>query len=314
MTFNGDIMLTLVNRFLNFLEEEQDRSANTAAAYRNDLTQFTRFVAGGCMADHPPVSSWSEVDPALVGGYVEWLRTQPYASATVARKVAAIKSFFHWMQAHGETRANPAQGVESPKVKRSAPRAIRADEIEQLLAEPGRDGSAAGLRDKALVETLYATGMRVTEVVNLNLDDLLLDESALCCGGKHSRRLPLPPDALAALRRWVEEGRSHLLAQHEEMALFLNHRGQRLTRQGLWLIIKRYVKQVGIEAPVTPHTLRQSFAAHQLRAGVEIGQVAHLLGHSSMQTTQVYRRAAADPALGALPQIVIDGKTFRYSE
>lgn len=307
----GDKMLTLVNRFLVFLEEEQDRSANTAAAYRNDLSQFTRFLADGCMEAHAPVAAWTEVDPALVDGYVAWLRHQPYASATVARKVAALKSFFHWLEQQAEVRPNPAEGVESPKVKRTAPRPIRAEQIERLLAEPGRDPSPAGLRDKALVETLYATGLRVSEVVNLNLDDLQLEQGLMRCGGRHSRSVPLPAVALAALQRWVQEGRPQLGAQATDDALFLNHRGQRLTRQGLWLIIKRYVKQVGIEASVTPHTLRQSFAAHQLRGGVELSRVAELLGHASLQTTQAYRRAAAAPALDGLPRLTIDGSPWR---
>lgn len=306
----GDKMITHVNRFLTYLEEEQERSANTAAAYRNDLSQFTRFVTDGCRAEHPPVASWAEVDPPLVDGYVAWLRHQPYAPATVARKVAALKSFFYWMEQNAEVRPNPAERVESPKVKRAAPRPIHADQIERLLAEPGRDESPAGLRDKALVETLYATGLRVSEVVALNLDDLQLEAGALHCGGRHSRSVPLPAVALQALRRWVDEGRPQLAAQAGDDALFLNHRGQRLTRQGLWLIIKRAVRQVGIEATVTPHTLRQSFAAHQLRGGAELSRVAELLGHASTQTTQAYRRSAVEPAPDRLPVLTIDGRPW----
>jgi len=307
-------MFKLVNRFLASLEEEQDRSVNTTSAYRNDLSQFTRFVADlcmdGCMDDHPPVRSWREVDSALVDRYVAWLHAQPYASATKARKVAAMKSYFHWLEVQGVITPNPAQGIEAPKVKRSTPQPIEAEEIERLLAEAGRDQSPMGLRDKALVETLFASGMRVTEVVNLNLDDLLLDERKLHCSGKHSRAVPLADDAFHALHRWLAEGRPNLDPLPAEPALFLNHRGQRLTRQGLWLVIKRYVKQVGIKAPVTPHTLRQSFATHQLRRGVGINELSLLLGHASRQTTQNYRRAVVDTPKHHRPSLIIDGKPY----
>jgi integrase/recombinase XerD len=327
-------MLTQVDRFLHFLEEEQDRSANTTAAYRNDLTQFTRFVTEQCGPDAnarseplargraaPGVHSWQEVDEGMMQTYLLHLRECDYASATVARKVAAIKSFFHWLQASGGLCSNPADGLEAPKVKKVMPRPISPQEIERLLAEPGREQTPQALRDKALMETLYASGMRVTEVVGLDLSDVDLEQGMIHCGGqgKKSRSIPLyqteangtrrAPDspALRALRAYLENGRPHLQMAPDEQALFLNHRGQRLTRQGLWLILKRYVRQVGIEAPVTPHTLRQSFAAHQINSGVDLQQVRDLLGHASTQTTQAYRRAA-DELAGSSGQLIIDGK------
>lgn len=316
------MMLTLVDRFLTFLEEDQEYSANTAAAYRNDLSQFTRFVSGaGANADAAShvarqsepttpaqAQKWAQVDPALVGEYVAWLTLQGYAAATVARKVAALNSFFHWAQGQGALRSNPAAGVETPKVKRVARQAIEDADMARLISEAGHDASPAGLRDRALIETLYATGMRVSEVVGLNLDDLSPDASALRCGGKQSRTVPLPAGAQEALRVWVAEGRAHLPAAPNEPALFLNQRGRRLTRQGLWLIIKRSVKQVGIKATVTPHSLRHAFAAHQLRAGVDPAHVSHLLGHAGTQSAQAYKRASASGP--AEPRLIIDGKPF----
>ncbi len=317
-------MLTYVDRFLHFLEEEQERSANTTAAYRNDLTQFTRFVkeqgcaqqTSGPAQQTSVIRSWQEVDERTMQTYLHHLKQSEYATATVARKVAAVKSFFQWMEANSLLGCNPAVRLEAPKVKKVTPRPIQPAEIERLLAEPAREETPQALRDHALLETLYATGMRVTEVVALDLADVDLTLGAVRCGGtgKKGRTAVLHPSARQALERYLAEGRLQLGSSPDAHALFLNHRGQRLTRQGLWLIIKRYVKQVGIQAPVTPHTLRQSFAAHQLNAGVDLQQVKRMLGHASTQTTQAYRRAAgalaeADAQPGRA-QILIDGMPY----
>ncbi len=163
-------MFTYVQRFLLYLEDEQARSANTTAAYRNDLSQFTKYVKERCDdVDHPTIHCWRQVDENIVQSYLIDLKQRDYASATVARKVACIKSFFHWMQTCEGYTVNPAQTLEAPRVKKLTPRPIRPQEIERLLAEPARVHSAQALRDSALIETLYASGMRVTEVVGLNL-------------------------------------------------------------------------------------------------------------------------------------------------
>ncbi len=303
-------MFTSVQRFLLFLEEDQERSANTTAAYRNDLTQFTKYVKEGCDdSSHPTIHCWTQVDEPVVQSYLVHLKQHDYASATVARKVACIKSFFHWMATSEGSGANPALALEAPRVKKLAPRPIRPHEIELLLAEPAREQSAQALRDSALLETLYASGMRVTEVVALNLDDIDIAQSTIRTGDpRKSRRMELAPSARAALHAYIHDGRPALLVRPDEVALFLNHRGQRLTRQGLWLIVKRYVKQVGITATVTPHTLRQSFAAHQLNAGVDIHQLQGQLGHASAQTTLTYRKAADALAQEEGGGVWVDGK------
>lgn len=299
-------MLTHVHEFLHYLTDEQESSSNTTAAYRNDLTQFTKYVEDCCSEGSAAQRNWNAVDAGMVRGYVGRLKEAEYASATVARKVAAIRSFFHWMEGQGRLGCNPADGLEAPRVKKLTPRPIRPQEVERLLAEPARARNAPAVRDRALLETLYASGMRVSEVVNLNLQNVDLARGSICVGRDDAvpggRVVTLQPSALNALRRYLETGRSQLLVQPDEQALFLNHRGQRLTRQGLWLVIKRYVKQAGISATVTPHTLRQSFAAHQINAGVGLQQVQEIMGHASMQTTQAYRRAAgsiADELSGA---------------
>jgi integrase/recombinase XerD len=305
-------MLEQVNRFLAYLADEQERSLNTTVAYRNDLTQFTRFVHETCIGNgsgaHAP-RAWEEVDESVLHAYVAHLKAADYASASVARKVAAVKSFFHYLHSSEGLAANPAEKIEAPKVKKNAPRPIRQQEMERLLAEPERDDSAQSLRDKALMELLYATGMRVSEVVNLDLGDVHLGEGCVTCGAgsKKARVVPLYGSVVDTLEQYLANSRPQLQVNPAETALFLNHRGQRLTRQGLWLIIKRYVRQVGIDAPVTPHTLRHSFAAHQLTAGAGLRQVQERLGHSSPNTTQIYRKVLDDsPGLAA--ELTIDGK------
>jgi integrase/recombinase XerD len=303
-------MFTYVQRFLLFLEEEQERSLNTTAAYRNDLTQFTKYVKEQCDDPaHPTIHCWRQVDVEMVQSYLMDLKRRDYASATVARKVACIKSFFHWLESSEDNIPNPTLTLEAPRVKKLAPRPIRPQEIERLLAEPAREHSAQALRDAALLETLYASGMRVTEVVALNLADVDLTVAHIRAGdARKARTMVLTQSAAAALHMYMREGRPALQINPSEEALFLNHRGQRLTRQGLWLIIKRYVKQVGITASVTPHTLRQSFAAHQLNAGMDIHQLQGQLGHASAQTTLAYRKAADELAAEAGDGVWVDGK------
>lgn len=295
-----------VQRYLLSLGIEEDASENTVAAYRNDLTQLLTFLMHYQTPDGERVKTWDQVTPAVIQDYLFHLKARGYASSTVARKVAAVKSFFEFMRSHGIVEDDPASLLESPKVKKHVPHTISHEEIERLLAAPRAQETPQALRDSALLETLYATGMRVTELVNLNIDDLHLDVGRLVCGANDRRRRIAPLDATVrnALRVYMERGRPALVVRTYERALFLNHRGQRLTRQGLWLIIKRYVKEVGIREPVTPHTLRHSFAAHLLNTGAGLREVQKRLGHASLSTTQVYKQVTEDNS----PEITIDGE------
>jgi integrase/recombinase XerD len=222
---------------------------------------------------------------------------QEYASSTVARKVAAIKSFFHYLVERGILEDDPTATLDSPKVRKRLPRAVSAEDMERLLSEPARDDSPKALRDRALLEVLYATGLRVTELVSLNVDDVNLASGTLRVvrpKDKRERIVPVHQRALDPLRDYIERGRMQLLRNPEEQALFLNHRGQRLTRQGLWLIVKHYVREVGIEEGVTPHTLRHTFAAHMLGKKAELEYVQQILGHANISTTQVYTQVSGD--------------------
>jgi integrase/recombinase XerD len=295
-----------VAQFLNYMVHEKNCSANTSAAYQNDLSQFLEFLQSYSTPATPQITEWADVDDHVVQSYLLFLKERDYASSTVARKVASIKSFLHFLVGRGYLGADPSDRLDSPKVKKNLPRSIRPDEISRLMAAPEKDNSPKSLRDKALLEMLYATGMRVTELVSLDVDNVDLDSSSVICGegGKRERTVPVYGDAIAAVGAYLYEGRPQLLVKSSERALFLNHRGQRLTRQGLWLIIKHYVQEVGIETPVTPHTLRHSFATHMLDSGADLREVQERLGHASSSTTQVYRQVSGERA----SRLVIDGR------
>lgn len=272
--------------FLKYLKQKRKYSDNTIAAYKNDLTQFMRYLH----AEHDEISDWHDVTDDTVRAYVRYMKDQPYASSSVARKVAALKSFFHHLTGRELVDANPAKMVDSPKVRKRLPHTLSAEDVETLLAAPTGRKSPKNLRDTALLNLLYATGMRVTEVVSLRVQDVDLEQEVLYCPGKDGqvRVLPFNGDTKQILAAYLESGRPHLVKNEEEDALFLNHRGKQLTRQGLWLIIKAYARKASLSGEVTPHTLRHSFAAHKLESGADLQRVQQLLGHANISTTQIY--------------------------
>ena len=278
--------------FLDYLREEYKYSDNTIAAYKNDRNQFYRFLA----SEERAASSWDTITGEQVGAYVRHMKDQPYASSSVARKVAAVKSFFHYLYARDIIPEDPTTEIDSPKVKKRLPRTLSEQDVNNLLMAPAGSRNPKNLRDLALLHLLYATGMRVTEVVSLQLNDLDLDESVLYCPGKDSqvRRLPFDAQTRAILVDYLEHGRPHLAKEESEAALFLNHRGRQLTRQGLWLIIKAYARVAKLSMDVTPHTLRHSFAAHKLERGADLQRIQQLLGHANISTTQVYTQISEE--------------------
>ncbi|MBE2233235.1 MAG: site-specific tyrosine recombinase XerD [Anaerolinea sp.] len=284
-------MQAQVDEFLDYLAAEKGYSDNTLAAYRNDLGQFTQYLV-----NQTDAARWDEISKSQIVDYILHMKELEYASSTVARKVAAVKSFFHYLRDEGVIENDPTLSLESPKVKKHLPKAISEEDVERLLAEPTRSDSPKALRDSALLEVLYATGMRVTELVSLNVEDVDLQAGTVYCLGKGDRErvVPIYDQASLILGRYLNEGRPYLLRDASETALFLNHRGERLTRQGLWLIIKHYVDAIGIESEVTPHTLRHSFATHMLHGGAKLRDVQKLLGHANISTTQVYTQVTRD--------------------
>ena len=282
-----------IEEFLEYLTVEKGSSENTVVAYRNDLTQFADYLS---KLEAPQPASWAEVDRDTIIAYILHLKEREYASSTVARKVAAIKSFFHFLVGEGFIEDDPTATLESPRVKKRLPKTLSPEDVERLLAEPAKYSTPKALRDKAILELLYATGMRVTELVSLNLDDINLASANVRCFGKGSKEriIPLYDRAVRALEEYLQKGRMQLLKDPEEKALFLNQRGKRLTRQGLWLIVKSYVKAVGLDAEVTPHTLRHSFATHLLSGGADLRHVQQLLGHANISTTQIYTEVSSE--------------------
>jgi len=282
-----------VEAFLHYLSAERGASKNTIDAYRNDLNGFSKFSATQCGED---ATTERAIDREIVLGFIADLNARAYAKATVARKVAAVKSFSAFLLDHGDLTSNPTAQIDSPRAPKPVPKPMSTDEVDALLAEPKKYDSAEAARDAAMLELMYATGMRVTELVSLNMDSLHLDPAPAwvrCLGkGAKERTLPVHERATVALARYLDYARPALLKNRPQTALFVNRRGERLTRQGFWLILKGYAKSAGILSHVTPHTLRHSFATHLLRGGASVRDVQELLGHANVSTTQVYTQLA----------------------
>jgi integrase/recombinase XerD len=299
-----------IEAFLHYMSAERGASKNTIDAYRNDLTRFAEFaqahvpaaatVGAGPSLDEGATAqagSIEALDRDLITDYILWLRNKnEYAPATVARKVAAVKSFCAFLLEQGAITANPTASIDSPRAPKPVPRPMTTSDVDALLREPLKFPTPEAIRDAAMLELMYATGMRVTELVSLNIDSLHLDPAPAyvrCLGkGAKERSIPVYEQAVAALERYLDEARAVLLKDRPQSALFVNRRGERLTRQGFWLILKGYAKSAGIEAHVTPHTLRHSFATHMLRGGASVRDVQELLGHANVSTTQVYTQLA----------------------
>ncbi len=277
--------------YLIFLKQEYRYSDNTVAAYRNDLTQFYDYLRFESQSN---LENWDEVTPEIINQYVASLnnRKKPYAPSSIARKVAAVKSFFNYLHARDMIPSNPTENIDSPKVEKRLPKTLASKEIAELLQAPARGNTPKHLRDLALLHMLYATGMRVSEVVNLQLNDVDLPNEILMVtmreDDRRGREVPLQNEMNQILSVYLAEGRPYLVKDPKETALFLNHRGQQLTRQGLWLIIKSYARDAELSSEVTPHTLRHSFAQHKLNSGSNLEEVQKLLGHANISTTQIY--------------------------
>ena len=287
-------MRELVDAYLTYLEQELEYSPHTVAAYRNDLTQFVSWLDS-----RKPLGgdSWRDLSEQELTTYLLYLREREYAPSTIARKIAAVKSFYKHLVEEELLDANPTTHLNTPRVDKDTPVALSREDMERLLEEPTRmNNTSKALRDRAILELLYGTGLRVSELVNVDVDDIDMENWTLRCGkGQTERTVPITPRAMKALQEYLERegGRPRLLSDDEVQTLFLNMRGQQLTRQGLWLIIKHYVEQCAIETPVTPHTLRHTYAIHHYRNSSgrpeeRIAELQALLGHANSSTTQVY--------------------------
>lgn len=277
-----------VEDFVEHLRVERGLSANTLSAYRSDLNQFREYMA------RAERDSWS-VPPAFVRQFMNELVQREYEPSSQARKLAALKSLYRYLLSAGVVTSDPTAGLDGARVKKRLPQTLSRAQVERLLQEAASGRAPDNLRDRAMLEALYATGMRVSELAALDLADVdrAQETITLARDGSGERRVPLRGRALAAVEDYLAAGRARLKPSADEPALFLNHRGARLTRQGFWLIVKTYARRAGIKAHITPHTLRHSFAEHRLRADGNVRQVQQLLGHASLATTQIYAELAA---------------------
>jgi len=278
-----------IDSFLTYLTVEKGFSDNTVAAYRNDLYRLANFVEEEANRQGV-IPSWANFGRQGMLSYLLDLNQRSYAPTTRARKVAAARSFFKFLVAEEIIKEDPTENVKSPTVGRALPKPISVSQIRTLLEQPTKRSTPEAKRDAAMLQLLYASGMRVSELVSLNLNDMnTVDGNVRCFGKGHKERIvPIHKLAVQAIDEYVEEARPRLVRNDKEKALFLNRRGDRLTRQGFWQILKEYAKSAGLEGEVTPHTLRHSFATHMLSGGADLRAVQELLGHANISTTQVY--------------------------
>lgn len=271
-----------IRAFIDYLATQRGYKENTLLAYRNDLFQLRQFVA----AERPQTSTWSRVDTMLLQAFILSLKARALSPSTLARKIAAIKSFYFYLFENQFITDNPAQKLDAPPVPKQLSVPLTEAQIEALLVAVAGT-NPKGYRDRAMLEILYTTGLRVSELVSLPLDAVDLEKGVLRVG---KRTLNLTPRAVDVLGVYLIQARPVMKAPKKDGMLFVNPRGQQLTRQGVWLILKHYAQVAGIETPITPHTLRHAFATHRLAEGKRIEEVQQQLGHAHRSTTLMYGR------------------------
>ena len=275
-------MTDYIASYETYLLEVKKSSANTVASYIRDLRQFNRYVEENLEC---PLEELTR-DQATV--YFAWLTNSGKSSATVTRSLASLKGFYSYLVAQGQIESNPVKSVHLAKVEKKLPQILTGREVELLLEQP-KCTDPKGYRDKAMLELLYATGIRVSELISLNLEDVNIPAGFIrCAGGGKSRMIPLYPAAVKAIQTYVTQVRPSMIAEPGETALFVNLSGERMSRQGFWKIVKHYQQSANIQKDITPHTLRHSFAAHLLENGADLRSIQEMLGHSDISSTQVY--------------------------
>ncbi len=267
--------------FFEFIENEKKLSNNTLQSYKRDLKQFRRYIE---TCEVP----YNRVDEELMKDYITELDELGKKHSTISRSIASIRSFYQYVIKKGKVKKDPTRNIQSPKVEKRVPSVLTSKEVELLLEQP-KDVDLKGTRDKAMLEFAYATGMRVTEIISLDIDDIDFENKCVNCSKANKQRvIPLGKLSIKALKEYTEHARKILLKDDNEKALFVNVNGQRLTRQGFWKIIKYYKEQAHITKDITPHVLRHSFATHLLQNGADLKSIQTMLGHSDISSTQVY--------------------------
>lgn len=275
-------MLDLIRAYENYLSKVKQASANTIASYMRDIRQFADWLRGKGVANVVDASQLN------ISQYLSHLEDDGRSAATVSRNLASLKNFYSYVVSTGFLEKTPVVNIHVERGEKKLPQILTGREIELLLAQPVCV-DAKGYRDKAMLEVMYATGIRVTELIELDVDDVNLELGIIkCSSARKSRAIPLYPAALKALSAYLKDIRSSMLAMPDESALFVNVNGQRMSRQGFWKILKHYQTTAKIEKEITPHTLRHSFAVHLLENGADLGSLQELMGHSDISSTQLY--------------------------
>lgn len=260
------------------------KSLNTVESYKRDVTQYISYLDGTGVTD---ISSTTKT---TVLSYLLYLQKEGRASSTVSRTLASLRSYYLFMMQNGVVKSNPTSNLEAPHVEKKIPKILSGEEVELLLEQP-KNCDNKGIRDKAMLELLYATGIRVSELINLDVSDVNVPMSFVRCkGGKKERIIPMGHQAKDALENYINNVRKYMVKDENETALFVNCSGARLSRQGFWKLIKYYQHIAGIETDITPHTLRHSFAAHLLENGADLHSIQEMMGHADISSTQVYSR------------------------
>lgn len=279
-----------INQFIHYLANERGLAKNTLESYGRDLKQFQGYLSENKR------SNIEESTRAIIMEYLDNLKIKGKAASTISRNIAAIKAFFQYLRRSAYIAEDPSNQLEAPRWEKKLPKILTIAEVAELLRQP-ETKTSGGLRDKAMMELLYATGIRVSEIIELNVGDVNLDMGYIKCRGKGSkdRVVPIGSVAVKSVRAYVYKGRLRGAKNPGEPALFINHHGARLTRQGFWKIIKRYARQANIYKEITPHTLRHSFATHLLENGADLKSVQEMLGHADISTTQIYAHVTKHP-------------------
>ena len=277
-----------LKQFFKFLENDKKVSNNTLQSYKRDLEQYKNYIITKDL-------KYNKVEEKDIKEYLNFLvEEENKKPSTISRMIASIRSFYQYEVKNKKVSFDPTEKVQSPKIEKKAPSILTTQEVELLLEQP-TDADLKGIRDKAMLEFAYATGMRVTEIISLNVEDVNLEQGFVeCKNGKKKREIPLGKMALSAIKEYLNKAREVLVKSEKEKALFVNLNGKRLTRQGFWKIIKFYQEQAHIDKDITPHTLRHSFATHLLQNGAELKAIQTMLGHSDISSTQVYMQFQND--------------------
>ena len=270
-----------IKLFLEFLQNDKKVSDNTLQSYQRDIVYYNKYLEENKL-------NYVKVKEEDVKDYLEHLQEVGKKASTVSRNLASIRSFYQFLIRNKKIKVDPTNNIQSPKIEKRVPSVLTAKEVELLLDQP-KDVDLKGTRDKAMLEFAYATGMRVTEIISLDVADVNLDEGYVTCKtGSKERNIPLGSLSLKALKEYMLDARPVLIKNEKEKALFVNVNGQRLTRQGFWKIVKYYKEQAHITKDITPHVLRHSFATHLLQNGADLKAIQTMLGHSDISSTQVY--------------------------